>query len=138
MSRYPLNLPSELKKEAESWAERQGVSLNQFTLWSVAEKVGELRQTLDDPNFPGITYRKGASGQPVPVLRGKGIRVRTVVEACHAWRMSPTEIAQEYELEEARVRECLAFHEAHRAEIDASLQAEEVLEKEHDQSATPP
>jgi uncharacterized protein (DUF433 family) len=52
--------------------------------------------------------------------------------------MSPDKVAHEYELEEARVKECLAFYETHRAEIDASLQAEEVLEKEHGQSATPP
>ncbi len=52
--------------------------------------------------------------------------------------MSPTEVVQEYELEEARVKECLVFYEAHRAEIDASLQVEEVLEKEHGQGASPP
>ena len=138
MSRYPLNLPSDLKKEAQSWAERQGISLNQFILWSVAEKVGELLQALDDPNFPGVTYRRAASGQPVPMVRGKGIRVRTIVQACQAWGMSPTEAAQEYDLEEPRVKECLAFYEAHRAEVDASLQAEEILEKEHGRSATPP
>ena len=56
MARYPLNLPVALKKEAEQWADSQGVSLNQFIMWAVAEKVGALRQGLDDPNFPQITY----------------------------------------------------------------------------------
>ena len=49
MARYPLNLPARLKHEAERWAANQGVSLNQFILWAVAEKVGALNQELDDP-----------------------------------------------------------------------------------------
>ncbi len=47
MARYPLNLPQQLKQEAEAWAQRQGVSLNQFILWATAEKVGALSQQLD-------------------------------------------------------------------------------------------
>jgi hypothetical protein len=81
MARYALNLPSHLKQEAEQWAARQGVSLNQFILWTVAEKVGALNQDLDDPSFPHVTYRRGASGWPVPVIRGTGIRVQTIVVA---------------------------------------------------------
>jgi hypothetical protein len=69
MSRYPLNLPNDLKREAEEYAQKQGVSLNQFILWSVAEKVGQLRQALDDPNFPEITYKRGASGVPMPPVK---------------------------------------------------------------------
>jgi hypothetical protein len=64
MARYPLNLPARLKQDAEKWANDQGVSLNQFILWSVAEKVGALKQNLDDPAFRRVTYRRGASGQP--------------------------------------------------------------------------
>jgi len=52
MARYSLNLPSRLKQETEKWAADQGISLNQFILWSVAEKVGALQQNLDDPDFP--------------------------------------------------------------------------------------
>jgi hypothetical protein len=59
MSRYSLNLPNDLKREAEEYAQKRGVSLNQFILWSVAEKVGQLRQALDDPTFPEITYNRG-------------------------------------------------------------------------------
>ena len=68
MTRYALNLPNELKRDAERLAKKQGVSLNQFILWSVAEKVGGLLQGLDDPNFPNVTYsficfaRDGDSG----------------------------------------------------------------------------
>ena len=46
MARYPLNLPKQLKKDAEEFASEQGVSLNQFILWAVAEKIGGLREAM--------------------------------------------------------------------------------------------
>src|SRR3954447_22025640 len=98
MSRYPLNLPLDLHQAAAQLAARQGISLNQFILWSVAEKVGELRRSLDDPAFPGITYRRGATGLPTPVVRGTGIRVQTIVLAAQHWGMSRDEIAADYGL----------------------------------------
>ena len=129
MARYPLNLPARLKHEAERWAAVQGVSLNQFILWAVAEKVGALNQGLDDPAFSHVTYRRGAGGQPAPVLRGTGVRVQTLVVAAREWRLSPAQIAAEYDLTEAQVKDALAFYEAHRQEIEASLAAEQALEE---------
>jgi uncharacterized protein (DUF433 family) len=129
MARYPLSLPTQLKQEAETLAAQQGVSLNQFILWAVAEKVGALSNKLDDPAFPQITYRRGGSGIPAPVLRGTGIRVQTMVAATTNWGMSPTQIAEEYDIREQQVREALVFYEAHRAEIDANI-AEEVAMEE--------
>jgi uncharacterized protein (DUF433 family) len=131
MARYSLNLPTQLKQEAEAWASKQNVSLNQFILWTVAEKVGALNQQLDDPAFPHITYRRGASGQPVPALRGTGIRVQTVVIANRQWGMLPAQIAAEYDLTEAQVKDALAFYAAHRVEIDAVIAAEESFEAEY-------
>ena len=131
MSRYPLNLPGQLKKEAEHWANQQGVSLNQFIMWSVAEKVGALSQLLDDPEFPQITYQRGAAGTPTPVLRGTGVRVQTIVGAVRYWELSPEEIASDYDLSKAQVKESMAFYEAHRGEIDAAIAAEESLESAH-------
>ena len=128
MARYPLNLPAQLKEEAEKWAARQGVSLNQFIMWAVAEKVGALSRSLDDPDFPRITYRRGAAGQPMPVLRGTAIRVQTVVVAAQQWEMAPAQIASEYDLSEAQVNEALAFYDAHRAEIDAGIAVEQAME----------
>jgi uncharacterized protein (DUF433 family) len=128
MARYSLNLPKQLKQEAEQWAASQGISLNQFIMWSVAEKVSALRQGLDDPDYPGITYRRGAGGSPTPILRGTGIRVQTIVGAVRYWGLSEGEIAQDYDLSEGRVKEALAFYEAHKAEIDAAMAAEEDLE----------
>jgi uncharacterized protein (DUF433 family) len=126
MTRYALNLPNTLKQDAERLAKEQGVSLNQFILWSVAEKVGSLLQGLDDPNFPNVTYRRGASGSLSPVLRGTGIRIQTIVIASEG--KTPEEIAEDYDLTEAQVREVLSFYQAHRLEIDAFIQAGAALE----------
>jgi uncharacterized protein (DUF433 family) len=131
MARYPLNLPAQLKQQAEHWATKQGVSLNQFILWAVSEKVGALNQQLDDPAFPHVTYRRGASGQPAPVLRSTGIRVQTIVVATQAWGLSPAQVAAEYDLTEAQVKNALAFYEAHCQEIDATIAAEQTLEQAH-------
>lgn len=129
MARYPLNLPVELKKEAEQWAIVQGVSLNQFIMWSVAEKVGALRESLSDPDFPQIAYRRGAAGTPTPVLRGAGIRVQTIVVAAQRWGLTVEQIAAEYDLTSSQVEAALAFYEAHQAEIDAVMEAEQTLEE---------
>jgi len=126
MTRYALNLPNDLKKDAERLAKQQGVSLNQFILWSVAEKVGGLLQGLDDPDFPSITYRRGASGTLSPVLRGTGIRVQTIILASPDHTLA--EIAEDYDLPQTQVQEALGFYEVHRAEIDAHIQAEAALE----------
>lgn len=126
MTRYALNLPNELKRDAERLAKQQGVSLNQFILWSVAEKVGGLLQGLDDPNFPSVTYRRGASGSLSPILRGTGLRVQTIVIASK--NNTPAEIAEDYDLPQTQVQEALGFYAAHRVEIDAHMQAESALE----------
>lgn len=128
MGRYALSLPVQLKRDAEQLATEQGISLNQFILWAVAEKVGSLKQQLDDPAYPHITYRRGASGAPQPVLRGTGLRVQTLAAARESWGLSPEQIAQDYGQPRQVVREALAFYEAHRDEIDAALAAEEGLE----------
>lgn len=128
MARYPLSLPAQLKQEAEALAAQQGVSLNQFILWAVAEKVGALSNKLDDPAFPQITYRRGAAGIPVPVLRGTRIQVATLAVLNRQWGWSAERIAEEYGLDVAKVAEGLAYYAAHQAEIDADLAAERALE----------
>ena len=127
MTRYALNLPVNLKSEAEELASRQGISLNQFIMWSVSEKVASLRQTVDDPNFPGITYRRGASGWVTPVIRGTGIRVQTIV-LDEKMGLSLEEIATDHGLVMNQIREAQAFYNAHRPEVDANIQIEQELE----------
>jgi len=131
MARYSLNLPTQLKLEAEKWAKQQGVSLNQFILWAVSEKVGSLGNRLDDDRFPLITYRTGASGQPTAVIRGTNIRVQTIVVLHNQWDDSVDTIADNYDLSKAQVEAALAFYTEHQQEIDMSIAVEEALEDEH-------
>jgi uncharacterized protein (DUF433 family) len=129
MARYPLNLPAQLKREAEEWAASQGISLNQFIMWAVAEKVGSLKQGLDDPAHPHVTYRRGTAGIPTPILRGTGIRVQTLVVAEQQWEWTPVQIADEYGLSETQVNDALAFYQAHRREIDAAIASDQEAEQ---------
>lgn len=128
MARYSLSLPEQLKRDAERWAASQGVSLNQFVLWAVAEKVGGLGRELGDPQFPGVTYRRGGAGEPAPVLRGTGIRVRTLAVAARDWGWSPERIADEFGLQERQVKEALQFAGRHDKEIASDLADEAELE----------
>ena len=47
MADYTINLPLQLQQEAEQRAASQGVPLDQFILWAVAEKVASLRHPCD-------------------------------------------------------------------------------------------
>ena len=37
-------IPNELIKEIEAYAKVEGITLNEFLLWALGEKVGELRE----------------------------------------------------------------------------------------------
>lgn len=128
MSRYSLSLPAGLKRDAERHAAEQGISLNQFILWAVAEKVGGLDQALDDPAHPHVSYRLGAAGAPVPVVRGTGVRVQTLAVAARDWGWEPACIQREFDLSQDQVADALAFAAAHRGEIDSAIAAEASLE----------
>jgi uncharacterized protein (DUF433 family) len=130
-TRYPLNLPVELKQAAAGIAKQQGVSLNQFFLWSISEKVSELKASLDDPNFPMITYRRGASGIPTPVIRGTGIRVETIVVSHRRWEQTPGELAQEYDIPVETVQAALDYYRSHPEEIDTLIRIEQEIEARH-------
>ncbi|MDF5726507.1 MAG: DUF433 domain-containing protein [Rhizonema sp. PD38] len=131
MVSYSLNLPIQLQQEAERFATSQGISLEQFILWAVAEKVGVLNQLTDDPAFPSIVYRCGASGTRAPILQGTGLRIQTMVIANQKWGLSVPQIAEEYNLSEAQVNEALAFYAAHSQEIDRAIVAEQAFESHH-------
>ena len=64
----------------------------------------------------------------MPVLSGTGIRVQTIVTAANQWGMSSAEIADQFNIAEAQVKEAQAFYNAHRDEIDSDIQAEAILE----------
>ena len=126
-----MNLPQQLEQEATQLAEQQGISLNEFILWAVAEKVGALKQQLAVSGFAEIGLQVGASGLPTFVIQGTRIRVQTIVIASDHWQLAPSQIAAEYELTEAQVQSALGFYAIHRAEIDAQIAAEQALEAAH-------
>ncbi|MBW4561850.1 MAG: DUF433 domain-containing protein [Mojavia pulchra JT2-VF2] len=123
MTAYALNLPDQLKQEIEQLAQIQGISLDQFILWAVTEKVSTLKAS-----FPQIAYRQGANGQLVPIIKGTGIRVQTVAIASQKWGMSPSQIANEYELTETQIKEALSFYAVNKEQIDAAIASEQSLE----------
>lgn len=67
---------------------------------------------------------RGASGIPVPVLRGTGIRVQTIVISSREWNETPAEIAAQYDLSESLIREALRFYQAHQVEVDLLIQSD--------------
>ena len=123
MTAYTLNLPEQLKHEIEQLVQSQGISLDQFILWAVTEKVSTLKAS-----FSQIAYRQGANGQLVPIIKGTGIRVQTVVIASQKWGMSLSQISDEYELNEAQVREALSFYVVNKEQIDTAISSEQSLE----------
>jgi len=130
--RYSLNLPIGLKQDAEQMAEQQGVSLNQLILWSLAEKVTSLKSKIDDPDFPSITYKLDFDKQVVPIIKGKGIRVQTIVIAFHDWHESIAEIADQYDLPIKLVKEVLAYYDAHKKAVDVLIESNAEPEVVHD------
>ena len=60
-ARVSLNLPASLKAAAERYAQRDGVSLNQFISVAVAEKVGAARAVE-------FFEERGAGGKPERAL----------------------------------------------------------------------
>ncbi len=126
-----MNLPQQLQQDATQFAQQQGISLEQFVLWAVAEKVGALKQQTNLQTFPEIAMRLGASGVLTPVIKGTNIRVQTIAIAHARWQQSSRNIANEYDLTEIQVQNALAFYEAHRTEIDAAIAAEQALESAH-------
>ncbi len=123
MTEYALNLPDQLKYEIEQLAQSQGISLEQFILWAVTEKVSTIKAS-----FPQIAYRQGANGQLVPIIKGTGIRVQTVAIASQNWGMNLSQIKNEYDLTEVQIKEALSFYALNKGQIDAEIASEQSLE----------
>ena len=128
MASYSVNLPLQLQQAVEQCAKNQGISLDQFILWAITEKVTVLQQQFYDPAFPHITYRQGANGEAVAIIQGTGIRVQTIVIAAYHWGMSSNQIAEEYGLTELQINNALRFYTTHQAEIDTAIANEQAIE----------
>jgi uncharacterized protein (DUF433 family) len=131
--RYSLNLPVDLKQEAEQIAEQQKISLNQLILWSLTEKVTSLKGKLDDPDFPSVAYKRDTANQLVPIIRGKGIRVQTIVIAAKQWNESVADICKQYDLSKKMVEDALGFYAAHTNLVDSLIAENDQLSQAHDQ-----
>ena len=130
-----FNLPPLLQQEAQRCAASLGISLEQFLVSAVAEKVEILTEHHEYLVFPELTYRRGASGLAVPIVHGTGLRVQTLAMsttgyayAAQQWGLSVGQIAAEYDLSEAQVNAALAFYAAHQQEIDQAIASEVALE----------
>ncbi len=129
--RYSLNLPVDLKLEAEQIAKQQKISLNQLILWSLTEKVTSLKGSLNDPEFPSISYKRDTTNQLIPIIRGKGVRVQTIVIASRQWKETVVDIAKQYGLSKKMVEDALSFYSAHKNMVDALIAENELLEGVH-------
>ncbi|MCX6053793.1 MAG: DUF433 domain-containing protein [Chloroflexi bacterium] len=125
--RYSLNLPVDLKQEAEQVAKQQKISLNQLILWSLAEKVTLLKGNLNDPEFSSISYQRDTTNQLVPGIRGKGIRVQTIVIASKQWKETDRDICEQYDLSKKMVEDALGFYAAHKNVVDALIAENELF-----------
>jgi len=131
MTSDSFNLPPLLRQKAQRYAASLGVSLEQFIVSAVAEKVEILTEHQEYLVFPELTYRRGASGLAVPIVHGTGLRVQTLAIASQQWGLSAEQIAAEYDLSEAQVNAALAFYAVHQQEIDEAIASEVALESVH-------
>ena len=90
--------------------------------------MSELKASLDDPEHPLITYRRGRSGIPTPVLRGTGVRVETIVVARQRWGQSVAELAGEYDIPAESVQAALDYNQAHPEEFETLIRIEKDIE----------
>lgn len=128
MDKKSLTLPKSLLETVEKYAINQGVSIEQFILWAIAEKIGILSQSLINAEFPNITYFQGASGKISPVIKNTSMRVQTIIIAHYQWKLSISEIAEEYDLNKELIKEALKFYHINKTEIDQMIFAEQGLE----------
>lgn len=76
-ARVSLNLPASLKAAAEGYAERDGVSLNQFIALALAEKVGALgatdffsKRAAGSDRARALAFLRAAPDVPAPAEDG--------------------------------------------------------------------
>ena len=58
-------IPNELVKEIEVYAKVEGITLNEFLLWTLGEKVGELRERRGVKNLLRVIPNQAAEKTPV-------------------------------------------------------------------------
>lgn len=122
-----LDLPPELEQRLAKEAAQHGLSVEAMTL----QLLAKFFHPATDPTFPNVAYRQGASGQPVPVVAGTGIRIQTLAIALHQWGFTQEQLAEEYNLSILQIEDALAFYAANQAEIDGAMALEAAIEASH-------
>jgi uncharacterized protein (DUF433 family) len=56
------------------------------------------------------------------------IRIQTIAIASHTWKWSMAQIADEYDLTEAQVRQALRYYQTHRQILDEAIATEQAME----------
>jgi len=82
-----LQLPSDLYAEIESYIKAEGLSVEEFVLWSVSEKVGEIRERRQVKNLkylkplaPNLPVQRSIS-EEAPLEPSSRMIPKTKVEA---------------------------------------------------------
>ncbi len=70
-----MNLPSQLQQEVEKWASRQGISLEQFILQAITEKVTALNQQNTETTASLPQAVQSSTFQQPKIYRKEGILV---------------------------------------------------------------
>ena len=89
ISMTSMNLPPQLEKEVEQWANQQGISFEQFILQAVAEKITALNQQ-NTQGTTQISQAAHSSTFPQPkIYRKEGILVIETEPINNLDRQSP-------------------------------------------------
>ena len=65
INKVEVIIPNELIKEIEVYAKVEGITLNEFLLWALGEKVGELRERRGVKNLLRVIPNQAAEKTPV-------------------------------------------------------------------------
>jgi len=96
-----INFPQELLEEIESYAKAKGITVREFILWALGEKIGELRQRLGQKNLTNMNQslqqndfksEKEMKQQPIvpPLLKASELSKLLQISKSCAYRLMKT------------------------------------------------
>jgi excisionase family DNA binding protein len=91
-----ITFPKELIRELEIFTKDEGITINEFILWSVGEKIGELRNSRGIKNFYQIQSEKlnqkseqkqNPENSPKTILRASEVATYLKISRTAAYRL---------------------------------------------------